>query len=148
MPTTEARDKWQRFQEPVHRTLIRNVAIAVGVGAGVALIRRNAMVFLPTATLALWPSLGGHFVELAFLNFIRSRAPASRPSQIAVRVFTWFAGGCLLYVCMVGTARALSLAPLPIAFVPYAGLIFIGVELIAHAVMAARGRPSFYDGRA
>jgi len=28
-----------------------------------------------------------------------------------------------------------------------AGAIFIGIELIAHAALHRRGRPSFYDGR-
>jgi hypothetical protein len=28
-----------------------------------------------------------------------------------------------------------------------AGVAFIGVELVAHAVLQARGRPSFFTGR-
>jgi len=28
-----------------------------------------------------------------------------------------------------------------------AGVVFIGVELVAHTVLRARGRPSFFNGR-
>ena len=144
---TESSSRWQRFVEPVSRTLIRNVAIAVAVAAIVALVRRDSKLFPSIAVLALWPSLGGHIVEIAFLNFVRSRIPEARLWQVAVRLAVWFVGGCALYLGMFATARALSLVALPIGFLPWGGLGFIGVELVAHASMAVRGLPNFYSGR-
>src|SRR2546423_567133 len=56
--------------------------------------------------LALWPALGGHFVELWFLNWLRPRLPAARPVQVAARLVVWFVGGGALAVGMVLTAAA------------------------------------------
>ena len=44
------------------------------------------------------------------------------------------------------TARFAVTRGLPTASWWGAGLAFIGVELVAHAVLAARRHPSFYDG--
>src|SRR3989442_766855 len=50
---------WPRLEEPFHRTLARNVTIAIVVAGMVALMKHDLSVFLPVAALALWPSLGG-----------------------------------------------------------------------------------------
>jgi hypothetical protein len=49
---------------------------------------------------------------------------------------------------MLLTARALSgtrLTRSPAWWL--AGIVFIGVELVAHTALQARGRPSFFNGR-
>jgi hypothetical protein len=148
METTDCTSRWKQFEEPLQRTLLRNLAIAFVVGVIVASLRRSTQPFLPTLALALWPSLGGHFVELAFLNFVRYRIPAARPWQALARLCLWYAGGCALYLCMSGSAHFLPFAPLPLSFLPWSGLAFMGIELLAHAFLALRGQPSFYDGRA
>ncbi|MGH8092225.1 MAG: hypothetical protein ACREIF_01960 [Chthoniobacterales bacterium] len=58
--------------------LVRNVAIAIAVAGIVAFMRHDRQAFLPVAMLALWPSLGGHYVELAFVNQMRMDADRSR----------------------------------------------------------------------
>jgi hypothetical protein len=96
----------------------------------------------------LWPALGGHWVEVGFLNSLRPRLPDSRVAQVVARVAAWFVGGAVLALGMMMTARALNFA----GFVPrqtwwVGGVAFIGIELIAHAVLQLRGRPSFYNRR-
>lgn len=138
---------WPRIEEPFRRTLARNVTIAIGVAAMFALFRHNVRAFLPVVTLALWPSLGGHYVELAFVNGIRARIPPSPGTQAVVRLIVWFAGGVLLYMCMAATAGVLAFKPLPLRLWWCGGLLFIGIELAVHAFLAVRGLPSFYSGR-
>jgi len=55
-------------------------------GAIVALARRDSNLFIPVSVLALWPSLGGHIVEIAFLNVVRSRIPGNAGLAGAVRL--------------------------------------------------------------
>jgi len=136
-----------RFEEPFRRTFTRNVTIAVAVGAVFALKQRDITRLLPVAILAMWFSLGGHYVELAFLNGVRARLPQGRLTQVLVRLLVWFCGGALLYACMAATARALSTVALPMKPWWLGGVLFIGVELVAHAVLAIRGLPNFYDAR-
>ena len=70
---------------------------------------RGGLVRWPLATvLMLWPSLGGHFVELWFLNWLRPRLSVARPVQMGARVLIWFAGGCVLVMGMWLTAIALG----------------------------------------
>jgi hypothetical protein len=139
-------NRWSRIEEPFGRTLARNVTIAILVGAVLALLRHDFKGFLPVVLLALWPSLGGHYVELAFVNVIRARIPRGRWTQAVVRLLVWFMGGVLLYGCMVPTAQALPINALPLRFWWIGGLCFVGVELAVHAILAIRGQSSFYDG--
>jgi hypothetical protein len=128
--------------------LARTIAIAAVIGAWLAWWSRSGVRFWPAATLlALWPSLGGHFVEIWFLNWLRPRLPASRWAQVLARIAVWFAGGVALLAAMQATALALSLPyfpRLPAWWV--GGAAFIGIELVAHLVLQLRGRNSFYNG--
>jgi hypothetical protein len=95
----------------------------------------------------LWPSFGGHWIDLLFLNWLRPRLPAARPIQIAARVAVWLAGGIVLALGARVTALLILTRPLGAwSTWAMAGAAFIGVELIAHAVLHFRGRPSFYNG--
>ena len=136
-----------QFAEPLRRTLVRNVSLAAGVGALLALQRHSLRLFLPVAALALWFSLGGHYVELAFLNSLRVRLSQGRLTQVALRLLVWFAGGVVLYVLMAASARVLPLEAPPLGMWWYGGVLLIGVELAVHGLLAVRGRPNFYSGR-
>jgi hypothetical protein len=68
--------------------------------------------------------------------------------QVLARLLTWFAGGALLYTGMAVTARALSWQFWPLERCWVGGITFIGIELVVHALMALRGLPNLYDGRA
>ena len=136
-----------QFAEPLRRTLVRNVSLAAGVGALLALQRQSLRLFLPVAALALWFSLGGHYVELAFLNSFRARLSQGRLTQVALRLLVWFAGGVVLYVLMAASARVLPLEAPPLGMWWYGGVLLIGVELAVHGLLAVRGRPNFYSGR-
>jgi hypothetical protein len=143
----QSSSSWPRREEPLRRTLTRNVLLAVGVGAVLALQRHDLKQLVPFAALALWFSLGGHYIELAFLNGLRARIPAGRLTQAGVRLVVWFSGGALLYVAMVSMARALPVRVPPLWLWPYGGVLLIGVELAVHAVLATRGLANFYNGR-
>jgi hypothetical protein len=138
----------QPVREPLRQTLRRTVTIAVIVGLAVSW-SWGGLGRWPLATLlALWFSLGGHWVEVFFLNFVRPRLAEARPVQIAARLGVWLVGGTLLALGMLLTARALVGSPLrhtPAWYV--GGLAFAGLELLVHLVLRLRGLPSFYDGR-
>lgn len=143
--------EWRPFREPLRRTLTRTVGIALVVGGAIA-FRRGGLARWPAASaLALWPSLGGHWLELWFLNWLRPRMSDRRGAQIAARIALWFAGGAVLAAGMWLTAKALPGLRLPSAnawwLAGIAGLAFIGVELVAHMAIQLRGRPSFFNGQ-
>jgi hypothetical protein len=137
-----------QFDEPLRRTLARNVALAAGVGAVLAVQRHSLRLLLPVAALALWFSLGGHYVELAFLSGLRGRISQGRLTQVALRLSVWFAGGVVLYLLMAASARFLPLQAPPMRRWWYGGVLLVGVELAVHGLLAVRGRPSFFSGHA
>jgi hypothetical protein len=94
----------------------------------------------------LWPSLGGHFVEFAFLDGVRPRLPHSRLVQASARLVWWLACGALLGVAMIATAQALPMAAPRWRWWWMGAPLFVGLELAVHAALALRGRPSFYRG--
>jgi hypothetical protein len=139
---------WQPYREPLRTTLLRTGTIALVIG-GLLASRRGGWSAWPGATLlALWPALGGHFVELWFLNGLRPRLPAGRGVQAAARVAVWFVAGVVLALAMAATAAALELGQLTALwrFWWLAGVAFIGIELVAHLVLQWRRCPSFYNG--
>lgn len=139
---------WQPYREPLRATLVRTGVIAGVLGVVIAFTSGCGLRDWPAAVLlALWPALGGHFVELVFLNQMRPTLPLGRGAQAAARLATWFVGGCLLAAGMYATANAIHK--------PFAsrgetwwigGIAFIAIELIAHLGLQLRGRGSFYNG--
>jgi hypothetical protein len=139
--------QWQSAREPLRDTLLRNGIIAISIGFVLALLWGGLARWPIASLLALWPSLGGHWLEVWFLNRLRHRLPAARTVQTASRVVVWFMGGTGLAIGIALTAMALGIR---LAHWPpwwLAGAAFIGIELVAHLALQARGRPSFYNGR-
>src|SRR5262245_37713771 len=140
--------QWQPYREPARSTLLRTGIIAIAIGAVLARFGGGLHRWPMATVLALWPALGGHFVELWFLNWLRPRLPTSRAVQAAMRVAVWFVGGIVLGVGMGLTAAALSGAG-SLHWLAWwlAGIAFIGIELVTHLVLQLSGRPSFFNGR-
>src|SRR5437016_4216295 len=138
---------WEPHREPLRATLSRTIVLAVVVG-GVVAWRFGRLQWWPAAAgLALWFTFGGHWVELWFLNRLRPRLPRSRTVQAIARVTSWFLAGVGLGFGVLLTMRVFALAPgvaLPAWWV--AGLLFVGVELIVHAVLFLRRRPNAFTG--
>lgn len=141
---------WVPHRESLRSTLRRTVLIAIVAGTVLAAWSAGSArpIRWPVAVvLMLWVSFGGHWVELWYLNWLRPRLPVARTGQSFARLATWFLGGCALGVGMVLTARALGGIRLTHWSAWWVGGVgFIGVELVAHAVLQARGRPSFFTG--
>ena len=140
--------EWQRVEEPLGQVLRRTVGIALAVGAVLALRTHRLRTLVPMAAVALWPSLGGHFVELAFLNGLRPHLPGRRAVQVAARLGVWLVAGVVFYVLMAQTARVLPVPPFPLKWWWVGGPAFVVIELLAHVGLALRRLPNFYDGRA
>jgi hypothetical protein len=128
--------------------MLRTGTIAIVLGAVLARFW-GGLAHWPIATLlVLWPSLGGHWVEVWFLNWLRPRLSAARGVQVAARVGVWFVGGVFFAIGMGLTAMKLAgVRPSHWPTWWLGGLAFIGIELIAHLGLQLRGRPSFYNGR-
>ena len=83
---------WQPFREPIRDTLLRNGAIAVMAGAVLARFWGGLAGWPMASLLVLWPSFGGHCVEVWFLNWLRPRLSGARPAQLLARIAVWFVG--------------------------------------------------------
>lgn len=137
---------WQPYHEPPLRTVLRTGGIALALGALLA-GRKGGLSQWPLITLlVLWPSLGGHWIEVWFLNWLRPRLPAARPLQLAARLAVWFIGGAVLRSAVAGTAALAGWEPARWPGWWLFGLGFIAVELVAHLGLQLRGRPSVYNG--
>lgn len=139
---------WQPYREPLRQTLVRNGMIALVAGAVLAR-GSGGVARWPVATLLmLWPSLGGHWVELWFLNWMRPRLPVARGAQVVARLGVWFIGGTALALGMFLTAELFAgFRPMKWPVWWLGGLAFIGIELIVQTVLQLRGRPSFFNAR-
>ena len=138
----------QLYREPLRVTLARTVTIAVVLGALLARAWGGLARWPICTLLMLWPTLGGHWVELWFLNWLRPRLVAARAVQVAARLAVWFVGGAGLALGMYLTAVTLAVPrPMQWPSLWIGGLAFIGLELMAQLFLQLRGRPSFYNGR-
>ena len=140
-------DSWLPYREPLATTLVRNAVLAIVIGGLVAWRVGRLPLWPVAAGLALWFTLGGHCVEIWFLNWLRPRIARARGKQIVVRLVVWFVGGVLLGLCLFTTMRLVGMRN---AFALrrwwLVGIVFVCVELVAHLALAARRRPNFYDG--
>jgi pimeloyl-ACP methyl ester carboxylesterase len=143
-----AMTEWQPYDEPLRITLARTVGIAVVAGVVLANSWGGRLRWQVASAAMLWPSFGGHWFELWFLNWLRPRLSPSRATQIAARLVVWFVAGVGLALGMWLTLIALTQVRRPLwATWWVAGFAFIGIELVAHVVLQLRGRPSFFNGR-
>jgi hypothetical protein len=143
---------WPPYREPLRATLLRTGAIAMVVGLLLAAFRGGFARWPMATLLVLWPSFGGHWVEIFFLNWLRPRLPSTRSVQVGARIGVWFVGGVGLAIGMGLTATALGAYratrwPADWHQAILGGFAFIGVELIAHVALQWRGVASFYNGR-
>jgi hypothetical protein len=140
--------EWEPFREPRRATLTRTVGLAL-VGGALLSRRWGGLAWWPLASVVmLWPTLGGHFLEIWYLNWLRPRLPRDRGVQIAARVTTWFLGGVVLWFAMRLTVAMITgerIAPRAAWWM--GGVAFIGIELVAQLGLQLRGRPSFYNAR-
>jgi hypothetical protein len=144
---------WQPYSEPLRTTLTRTITIAVVVGFIVSRSWGGTRLWPLLTLLFLWPSFGGHWVDLFFLNWLRPRLASARAVQAGARVLVWFVGGTALGVGMVLTLIVFLAAfnasvGVPSGWVTWwaPGVAFIGIELVAQTALQLRGRPSFFNG--
>lgn len=139
------RGRSEPFAEPWRATARRTGAIALAIGVGIGLYRRQ-LAAVPMATVfALWFTLGGHFLEVLFRNRLADHG--GRATRAVARLAFWFAGGSLLYAGALATGALLTgRGPDPWPWW-VGGVGFVGVELVIHQLLHARGHASFYDGR-
>src|SRR5215467_10858955 len=105
--TKNVRERMSAFHEPLRVTLTRTVGIAIVAGA-IASIWLGGVRRWPALTVVmLWPSLGGHWVDVLFLSGLRTRLPASPVIQRAARLILWFAAGIVLALAVRWTAALL-----------------------------------------
>jgi hypothetical protein len=127
--------------------VLRNGTIAIILGAVFARLSGGWERWPLATLLMLWPSFGGHWVEVWFLNWLRPRISIARGAQVAARIVLWFVAGAGFAFAMRLTVMALTkLRPARFPAWCLAGVIFIGIELLAHLALRLRGRPSFYNG--
>ena len=137
---------WEPYRESIAVTVARTFAIAAVVATVAASIA--PWLSWPIAfVLALWPSFGGHWIELAFLRGVRPRVDGG-VARVAARIAWWCAGGIAIGAGVWLTAQAFpSTRALRLPAWWWAAPAFVAIELVAHAVLALRRWPSVYDGR-
>jgi len=138
---------WEPYREPLRRTLARTLTIAAVVAVVLTLVSRGRVAWPFAFVVMLWPSFGGHWVEVFFLNVCRPRVARVRGVLVGARLAVWFFGGLLLGVGMMVTAGVLLRG-----FVPawgrwwVAGVGFVVLELVVHGVLYWRGVGNLYRG--
>jgi hypothetical protein len=135
------------YREPLSSVVLRTFTIAIAIGGVTALLSGRWLRWPMVTALALWPSFGGHWVEVLFLNGLRPRISPLRGIQAVARLLFWFIAGMGFVVAMRATALLMTGAthaiPLPLEL---GGLAFVALELVVHLVLAAQRQPNFYNG--
>jgi len=138
---------WEPYREPLRTTVKRTFLIAAIAAAILAPWMGGFHTWPLLALLLLWPAFGGHWVDVLFLNWLRPRLPSAPAVQRIARILVWFAGGVLLSIGARWTAAMFTPGRLEVwLWWAIAGTLFVVIELVAHAALQMRGRPSFYNG--
>jgi len=137
---------WQSYHEPLHVTLVRTGLVGLVLGLIVARLQSQRASWPQWTAFALWFSFGGHWVELFFLNWLRPRLAAARWAHITGRLLTWLVGGTVLMLGARISALALSAQAMRLPPWWLGGPVFVGLELLVHALPQLRRQPNFYNG--
>jgi hypothetical protein len=154
-------NRFKSFHEPLLSTITRTGAIAVGVATMLVFARLHRVpatwiewrLWLVLIAAIAWPSFGGHWVELFYLNRMRPRLAGWSDSRlIFVRLGTWLVGGAILFAGAAITYSLLLTGTVPQAsFMTRAlllgGPLLVGVECIVHLFLLLTGKPSFWNFR-
>jgi hypothetical protein len=145
----------QPYRESPAATLRRTIAIGLVLttilSVGLHLTRPASgsllRLWLTTFPAILWFPLGGHFVELVYLNFLRIRWAWWHRHKRPARMIVWFLGGLPLGAGLWWTWTSLGNS-LPLTPPWWWGMpFFVVVEFVVHAIRHALGYPNFWDGR-
>ena len=109
---------------------------------------KGNLALLPAGTLfALWFTLGGHFVEVAFLRLIRPRIGCQVLLDIATRTVAWLVGGAVLGVEMLLTRQAMFGETFTLREVVIGDGVLVVIEIVVQGILAVRGKPNAFDCR-
>ena len=132
-------------REPFLTTLARNTVAAAVLAIALlfALPRHGSLLwdYIDAFTLAFCFTFLGHYIDTLLLRIPEIERGVGR----VIRVLGWFAGGLWCYLVGRWLWMRYGRDPQDLPGLVWGGVFFIGLELVAHAVMKARGRPSFYD---
>ncbi len=139
------------FRETLAATLTRTLAIAAGVTTLLAIVlpRDESLFFMWVITYpaVLWFPLGGHYVELVYLNFWRQRSVWARKNHTIARPLVWMLGGLPLGLGCRATWIALGYEQAGMLPWWWGVLFFPFVECIVHTINSVTGKPSFWNRR-
>ena len=144
---TDIEDCRMPFKEPLQATALRTGTLALVFGTVIFVASAHRIRWPVAVLVALWPALGGHWVELSFLNMVKPRLAPQRYLHTLARLVVWSVGGLAIALMMRATARTWSDTDIAWRMVWFGGPAFIAIELVVHAALAARGMPNFFDGR-
>ena len=139
------------YRETLRVTLRRTLTITFFITTAISLTPLRGgpywWFWVSTYAAVLWFPLGGHYVELVYLNFLRMRWAWFLRRRYLGRVGWWLAGGLPLGLGCWWTWGLLGTRPdfdLPFWWgMPF----FVLTECLAHTVLSILGRPSFWNGR-
>lgn len=131
----------ERFLTTLTRTTVTAGLLAVVVLFAVPRHAGALWDYVDVFTLAFCFTFLGHYVDALLLRIPGIDVGLGR----IVWVLGWFAGGLWCYVVArwLWTLYGRDLHDLPGLL--WGGVVFVGLELVAHAAMKARGRRNFYD---
>jgi hypothetical protein len=148
-------------RESLATTLARTCGIAVILASVICLLRLH---HVPTSSAQWrgwlawvvfigWISLGGHWVEVIYLNVLRPRL-ANWPAAalVLLRLALWMIGGAILFTGAMVSLRLVMAGELPgrskvISAFLRGGPIFVAIELVVHVFMMLAGRPNCWNFR-
>ena len=131
--------------EPFLTTLARNT-VAAGLLAFVFLFTLPGHAtflwdYVDVFTLAFCFTFLGHYVDALLLMIPEIEDGMGR----IIRILGWFAGGLWCYIVARWLWTHYGRDPHELPGLVWGGVFFVILELVAHAALKARGRPSFYD---
>jgi hypothetical protein len=130
----------ERFLTTLTRTTVAAGLVAVVV---LLVVPRHAGVlwdYVDVFTVAFCFTFLGHYVDALLLRIPEIDVGLGR----IIRVLGWFAGGLWCYVVARWLWALYGRDPHELPGLLWGGVFFVGLELVAHAAMKARGRTSFY----
>jgi hypothetical protein len=143
----------EKNNEPLIKTVIRTILTATIIAGilylahvfpydGKSKLTLFAMIWLVVFCIVI----GGHWLELLFINSIKFALPKNILLLYFTRIVYWFLCAVPLFFCTNFIMHVFLYDGLRLSHWFTFGIFYIGIELLMHAIMQIRYKKSFYNG--
>jgi len=143
----------EKNTEPFLQTVIRTILTTTIIAVIIILVhvippgdKSKITLFEMIWSMVFCIVFGGHWLELLFIDHLKFALPKNILLWYGIRIGYWFLCAIPLFFLMNLVKNLFGYQAVHLGRWQVFGVLYIGIQLVMHAIMQARFKKSFYNG--